>query len=143
VVILEEFAAIFAVPMSMPPPRSQVHRIHLVPGAAPVAVRPYRYPTAHKDELERQCGHMLAQGIIRRSSLAFSSPVLLVKKPDGSWRFCIDYRAPNAITVKDAYPIPVVNELFDELRGSGPSPSSIFASGTTKSGCLLPRSTRR
>jgi hypothetical protein len=116
--LLDEFPDIFAEPAGMPPPRSQDHRITLVPGAAPVAVRPYRYPAAHKDELERQCTAMLAQGIIRRSTSAFSSPVLLVKKADGSWRFCVDYRALNAITVKDAYPIPVVDELLDEIAGA-------------------------
>jgi hypothetical protein len=86
-------------------------------GAPPVAVRPYRYPALHKDKLECQCASMLDQGIIRRSSSAFSSLVLLVKKADDSWWFCVDYRTLNAITIKDAFPISVVDELLDELHG--------------------------
>lgn len=89
----------------------------MLPGAVPVAVRPYRYPSAHKDELERQCQALLQQGLIRPSQPAFSSPILLVKKADGSWRFCIDYRALNSITIKDAFPIPLVDELLDGLHG--------------------------
>jgi hypothetical protein len=110
--LLASFAGVFSEPRGLPPPRSRDH------GSEPVAVRPYRYPASHKDELERQCATMLEQGLVRRSSSAFSSPILLVKKPDGSWRFCVDYRALNAITIKDAFPIPVVDELIDELHGA-------------------------
>jgi hypothetical protein len=116
--LLAHFTDIFAEPTGLPPQWDRDHRIILVPGAAPVAVRPYRYPVAHKDELERQCTTMIDQGIVRRSESAFSSSVLLIKKPDGSWRFCVDYRALNTLTVKDAFPIPVVEELLDELNGA-------------------------
>jgi hypothetical protein len=104
--LLHKFESLFAKPMGLPPPRSRCHRIGLLPDTAPVAVHPYRYAHAQKNELEWQCDDMLHQGVIRHSSSAFSVPVLLVKKA---------YRALNALTVKDKFPIPVVEELFDEL----------------------------
>jgi hypothetical protein len=116
--LLDAYTDIFVMPQGLPPPRRHDHRIRLLPGTAPVAVRPYHYPQLLKDELERQCDDMLQQGIIRECTSAFTSPGLLVKKLDGTWRFCIDYRELNEKTVKDKFPIPVVDELLDELRGT-------------------------
>jgi hypothetical protein len=109
--VLAAFDVMFVEPTGLPPKRGRHHAIILKPGSAPVVVRPYRYSAAHKDKLERQCATMIDQGIVRRSDSTFSSPVLLIKKPDGSWCFCVDYRALNALTVKDAFSIPVVDEL--------------------------------
>ncbi|XP_039130202.1 uncharacterized protein K02A2.6-like [Dioscorea cayenensis subsp. rotundata] len=116
--LLSRYEDIFSVPIGLPPVREFDHRIPLLPSAAPVNVRPYRYPHSQKAEIERLVGDMLTEGIIRPSSSPFSSPVILVKKKDGSWRFCVDYRALNTITVKDRFPIPTVEELLDELANA-------------------------
>jgi hypothetical protein len=94
------------------------HHIRLKSGTGAVAVRPYHYTHTQKDELERQCDKMLCLGIIRSSSSTFSSPALLIRKQDDTWRFCIDYRALNGATIKGKFPILVVYELLDELRGA-------------------------
>lgn len=116
--IIAEFTDLFATSTHLPPSREIEHRIPLKEGTDPVNVRPYRYAYYQKDEIERQVHDMLTAGIIRPSSSPFSSPVLLVKKKDGSWRFCTDYRALNSVTVKDRFPIPTVDDMLDELNGA-------------------------
>lgn len=108
----------FSEPKSLPPARVFDHAINLIPGLVPVNSRPYRYSPLHKYVIERQVDEMLKAGLITPSLSPFASPVLLVKKKDGSWRFCVDYRKLNAQTIKSRFPMPVVEELLDELAGT-------------------------
>jgi hypothetical protein len=116
--LLRHFDGVFTTPVGLPPMCPRGHQIWLLSGTAQVVVRPYRYTHLQKVELESQCTDMLHQGVIQPSSSAFSVLVLLVKKQDGSWRFCVDYRALNSKMVKDKFTIPVIEELLDELRGA-------------------------
>lgn len=116
--LLAEFPIIFEKPTALSPRRAQDHHIHLHPGAPPVSVRPYKQPQFQKNEIEKIVQNMLSQGLIKESCGPYSSPVILVKKKDGSWRMCVDYRALNSITIKDKFPILTDDELLSELKGS-------------------------
>ncbi|XP_031110384.1 uncharacterized protein LOC116014814 [Ipomoea triloba] len=115
---LSEFSELFQEPKSLPPTRACDHTVSLIPNPIPVNKGPYRYSFEQKNIIERMVDEMLQTGIIRPSSSPFASPVLLVPKKDSTWRFCVDYRALNAITIKNKYPIPIVEDLFSELAGS-------------------------
>ncbi|PNX98954.1 retrotransposon-related protein, partial [Trifolium pratense] len=116
--LLLQFPTLFHEPKHLPPSRPSDHRITLLPNSKPVNVRPYRYPYFQKNEIERQIHTMLSTNLIQPSRSSFSSPVLLVKKKDGSWRFCVDYRALNSLTLRDRFPMPTIDELLDELGGA-------------------------
>jgi hypothetical protein len=94
------------------------HCISLKEGTEPIDVRPYCYAYYQKEEIEKQVHEMLNSGLIRPNASPFSSPVLLMKKKDGTWQFCTDYRALNAAIVKDRFPIPTVDDMLDELYGA-------------------------
>ncbi|GJY96852.1 putative reverse transcriptase domain-containing protein [Tanacetum coccineum] len=102
----------------LPPPRQVEFRIDLVPGAVPVARAPYHLTPSELKELSDQLKELLEKGFIRPSSSPWGAPVLFVKKKDGSFRMCIDYRELNKLTVKNRYPLPRIDDLFDQLQGS-------------------------
>lgn len=109
---------VFAEQSGLPQPKPWDHAIALLPGTKSVNVRPYRYTPEQKNEIEAQVQEILKSGLIVPSVSPFSSPVLLVKKKDLMWRFCVEFRHLNAVTIKTRYPLPVIDELLDELAGS-------------------------
>lgn len=104
-------------PMKYPPESMIEHIIEVKPDATPVNAKPYRYPHHHKTKIERLIQDVLKCGVITKSRSPYVAPVLLVRKKDGSFRLCIDYRALNKITIKNKFAISFIDELLDELHG--------------------------
>ncbi|GJV41953.1 putative reverse transcriptase domain-containing protein [Tanacetum coccineum] len=102
---------------SIPPTRQVEFQIDLIPGAAPVARAPYRLAPFKMKELSDQLKELSNKGFIRPSSSPWGSPVLFVKKKDGSFRMCIDCRELNKLTVKNHYSLMRIDDSFDQLKG--------------------------
>jgi hypothetical protein len=116
--LLAQHKSFFVDPRELTPQRNHEHNILLQFGTSPVSVKPYRCLFYQKTKIEEQVKDMIGRGIIHPSNSPYSSPILLVKKNDGTWRMCVDYRELNKITVKDKFLIPVIDELLDELHGA-------------------------
>ncbi|GJW96969.1 reverse transcriptase domain-containing protein [Tanacetum coccineum] len=119
IVVLRDFPKVFPNDLLVLPPLSEIEfRIELIPKATPVAKSPYRLAPSELEELSGQLKELQDKGFIRPSSSPWGAPVLFVKKNDGSFRMCIDYRELNKFTVKNRYPLPRIDDLFDQLQGS-------------------------
>ncbi|GJS45832.1 putative reverse transcriptase domain-containing protein [Tanacetum coccineum] len=117
--IVQDFPEVFPEDLpGLPPARPVEFQIDLIPGAAPVARAPYRLAPSEMKELSEQLQELSDNGFIRPSSSPWGAPILFVKKKDGSFRMCIDYRELNKLTVKNRYPLPRIDDLFDQLQGS-------------------------
>ncbi|GKF28674.1 putative reverse transcriptase domain-containing protein [Tanacetum coccineum] len=117
--IVQDFLEVFSEDLSGIPPTRQVEfQIDLIPGAAPVARAPYRLAPSEMKELSGQLKELSDKGFIRPSSSPWGASVLFVKKKDGSFQMCIDYQELNKLTMKNRYPLPKIDDLFDQLQGS-------------------------
>ncbi|GJR48308.1 putative reverse transcriptase domain-containing protein [Tanacetum coccineum] len=116
--VIHDFLEVFPEELpGLPPPRQVEFQIDLVAGDAPVACAPYRLASSEMRELSVQLQELLEKGFIHPSSSPRGAPVLFVKKKDGSFRMCIDYRELNKLAVKNRYPLPKIEDLFDQLQG--------------------------
>nr|GFC10423.1 putative reverse transcriptase domain-containing protein [Tanacetum cinerariifolium] len=117
--VVREFPDVFLEDLSsLPPSREVEFRIDLIHGAIRVAKSPYRLAPTEMQELANQLKELQDKGFIRPSSSPWGAPVLFMKKKDGSFRMSIDYQELNKLTMKNRYPLPRIDDLFDQLQGS-------------------------
>ena len=117
--IVKEFPDVFTDDISgLPPDREVEFTIDLIPGTELISIPPYRMSPAELRELKAQLEELLSKGFIRSSTSPWGAPVLFVKKKYGSLRLCIDYRQLNRVTIHNQYPLPHIDELFDQFQGS-------------------------
>ncbi|XP_071921742.1 uncharacterized protein [Coffea arabica] len=117
--VVQEFSDVFPEELkTLPPEREVEFKIDLMPGTAPISKTPYRMAPAELKELKIQLQDLLEKGFVKESDSPWGAPVLFVKKKDGSLRLCVDYRGLNEATIKNKYPLPLIDSLFDQLQGS-------------------------
>ena len=117
--VVSEYPNVFPEELpGMPPDRELEFAIDLVPGTTLIHKKYYRMPSLELVELKKQLDEMLQKGYIRPSSSPWGSPAIFVDKKDGSLRMCVDYRQLNDITIKNKYPLPRIDDLFDQLGGA-------------------------
>ncbi|KAA0060440.1 retrotransposon protein [Cucumis melo var. makuwa] len=117
--VVKEFLDVFPDDLSgLPPDREIEFTIELLPGIAPISQAPYRIAPSELKELKMQLQELVDKGYIRPSVSPWGAPVLFVKKKDGTLRLCIDYRQLNKVTIRNKYPLPRIDDLFDQLRGA-------------------------
>jgi hypothetical protein len=110
---------VFSTPQGLPPSRSvHDHSIPLVPKILTPNIRPYRHPFSQKNEIEKMVQELFNAGVIRPSTSPYSSPIVMALKKEGSWRMCPDFHALKKLTIKDKFPIPIIDDLLDELSGA-------------------------
>ncbi|GJY36201.1 putative reverse transcriptase domain-containing protein [Tanacetum coccineum] len=128
ILIVRDFPDVFPEDLlGLPPTRQVEFQIYLIPDAAPVAQAPYRLALSEMKELSEQLKELSHKGFIRPSSSLWGAPILFVKKKDGSFRMCIDYRELNKLIVKNRYPLRRIDNLFDQLQGSsGDKQEAVF-----------------
>jgi hypothetical protein len=123
--LIHQHSKLFKTLDELPPGRVFDQSISLLPDTVPINCRLYRYTPQQKDEMEQQVAKMLKSGLVTPSLSPFASHVLLVKKKDGTWRFCVDYRKLNATTIKNKFPMLIIDEFLDEIVEAGFSPNWI------------------
>ena len=117
--VVREYPEVFPDELpGLPSDRQVEFRIDLVPGTSPIAKSPYRLAPTEMQELKKQLQELLDKGFIQPSSSPWGAPILYVKKKDGTMRMCIDYRDLNKATIKNKYPLPRIDDLFDQLQGA-------------------------
>ena len=128
--VVSEYLDVFPDELSgLPPTRDSEFVIDVLPGTAPISKALYRMAPAELQELKVQLKEMLDKGFIRPSVSPWGAPVLFVKKKDGTLRLCIDYRLLNQVTIKNRYPLPRIDDLFDQLKTT-----TVFAKIDLRSG---------